>query len=210
MRDQAAEPPRTRRGFTLVEILLALVILLLLMGVVAVNFPALRGGYSLEEASLRMETALRMARADAANKGRRLRLEFDDGEGRAKVLWEPEPLTGPGEFVEYTACTWQKFLQIEGVEVERCRFVGSSAYRNFEDATVAGGYTTDPDRAAVTFEPDGSSDSVVIELVAAETPEGRAVTGPDFGRARVELEGLTGAVSRRILTLEELEELEAY
>ena len=171
-------------------------------GIVAVNFPALAGSQSLEEASLRMETGLRMARADAANKGLRLRLQFDQEEGRATVLWEPEPLTGPGEFVEYTSCTWQKFLNIEGIVVERCEFVGASAYRNFEDATVAGGYASDPDQTAVTFEPDGSSDSVIIELVAAEVPEGP--------RARVELEGLTGAVSRRLLTLEELEELGAY
>jgi len=75
---------------------LALAILVLLAGMVAVSFPALAGSRSLEEASLRMETALRMARADAANKGRRLRLEFDQEQGRATVLWEPEPLTGPG------------------------------------------------------------------------------------------------------------------
>ena len=200
--DQAEEPPRTRRGFTLLEVVLALAILILMAGIVVVSFPALAGSHSLEEASLRMETALRMARADAANKGLRLRLAFDQEEGRVTVLWEPEPLTGPGEFVEYTTCTWQKFLQVEGIVVERCQFVGTSAYRNFDDATVAGGYASDPDQTAVTFEPDGSSDSVVIELVAAEVLEGP--------RARVELEGLTGAVSRRILTLEQLEELGAY
>jgi prepilin-type N-terminal cleavage/methylation domain-containing protein len=200
--DQAAEPPRTRRGFTLLEILLVFVIFVLMAGIVVVNFPALAGSQSLEEASLRMETALRMARADAANKGLRLQLRFDQEEGRVTVLWEPQPLAEPGEFVEYTSCTWQKFLQVEGIVVERCEFVGASAYRRLEDATVAGGYASDPDQTAVTFEPDGSSDSVVIELVAAEMPEGL--------RARVELEGLTGAVRRRVLTLEELEELGAY
>lgn len=201
-RDQAAEPPRARRGFTLLEVLLALVILVLMTGIVAMSLPALRGGQALEEASLRMETALRMARADAANKGRRLRLEFDQEQRRTTVLWEPEPLTQPGEFVEYAACTWQKFLQVEGIEVERCEFVGASAYRNFTEATVGGGYATDAECAAVTFEPDGSSDSVVIELVAADAPDGR--------RVRVRLDGLTGAVSRQVLTLEELEELGAY
>jgi len=202
IRHQAAEPPPARRGFTLVEIVLALAILVLLMGIAAVNFPALRGGHALQEASLRMETALRMARADAANRGRRLRLQFDQQQGRANVLWEPQPLTEPGEFVQYTACTWQKFLQIDGIDVERCEFVGASAYRNFEEATVGGGYAADLDQAAVTFEPDGSSDSVVIELVAADAPEGP--------RARLQLDGLTGAVSRCILTLEELQEWEAY
>jgi len=202
MSSQAEEPPRTRRGFTLLEILLALAVFVLLAGVLVVNFPALQGGQALEETSLRIETALRMARADAANKGRRLRLEFDQEADRATVLWEPEPLTSPGEFVEYTAGTWQKFLEIDGVEIERCEFVGPSVYRNYEEATAGGGDAADPARTVVTFEPDGSSDSVLIELVAADAPEGC--------RARVELDGLTGAVSRRILTLEELEELEAY
>ena len=196
-------PPRQRpRGFTLLEVVLALAILVLLAGIVVISVPGTWGSRSLEEGALRIETALRMARADAANKGRRLRLAFDEETGRPTVLWEPEPLTGPGEFVEYTACTWKRFLEVEGVQVERCQFVGASAYRNIEEATYSGGYATDTDRPAITFEPNGSSDSVVIELMATDAPETR--------RARVELDGMTGTVSGRVLTLEELAELDDY
>ena len=197
----AAEPPPSGRGFTLLEILLALSILVLLAGVVIMNVPAMQRGHVLEEGALRIETALRMARAEAANKGRRLRLAFDDEAGRFQLLWEPEPLTEPGEFVEYANCPWKSFLEFEGIAVERCEFVGSSAYRNFEDATTAGaGAGADSDRAVITFEPNGSSDSVVVDLAATDAAETR--------RARIELDGLTGAVSRRVLTLEEIQELE--
>lgn len=195
----AAEPPPSGRGFTLLEILLALSILVLLAGVVVMNFPAMQRGHVLEEGALRIETALRMARAEAANKGRRLRLAFDDEAGGFRLLWEPEPLTEPGEFVEYANCPWKSFLEVEGIAVERCEFVGSSAYRNFEDATAAGA-GADSDLAVITFEPNGSSDSVVVELAATDAAETR--------RARIELDGLTGAVSRQVLTLEEIEELE--
>ncbi|MBE3068991.1 MAG: prepilin-type N-terminal cleavage/methylation domain-containing protein, partial [Planctomycetes bacterium] len=45
----AAKPPRARRGFTLLEIGLALAILVLLAAVAAVNFPAMRGSRTLED-----------------------------------------------------------------------------------------------------------------------------------------------------------------
>lgn len=194
----AAKPLRPRRGFTLLEVLLALGILVLLLGMVAVNFPAMRSSHTLEEGADRLATALRMARADAANSGRRLRLAFDAEEGRPRVLWEPSPLTEPGQFVEYGACAWQELMAVDGVAVATSRFVGSSAYRALGDATAKGAKVEDADLAPVTFEPNGSSDSVVIELVATDAPETR--------RARVEIDGLTGTVTSRILTLEELQE----
>jgi hypothetical protein len=60
---------------------------------------------------------------------------------------------------------------------------------------------TETDLAPITFEPDGSADSVVVHLVEAEDPEGML--------ARIELNGVTGRVTSRVLTLEELAELEA-
>jgi len=193
----AAKPPRARRGFTLLEILLAVAVLVLLAAMAAVNFPAMRGSRTLEDGADRLATGLRMARADAANRGRRMRIAFDAETGAPRVLWEPEPLTGPGQFVAYDACAWKDLIAVEGVAVDSSRFVGASAYRNVGDASVTGGEPEDLDHAAVTFEPDGSSDSVVIELFATDAPDTR--------RARIEIDGLTGAVATRILTLEEIE-----
>ena len=57
----AAKPPRARRGFTLLEILLAVAVLVLLAAMAAVNFPAMRGSRTLEDGADRLATGLRMA-----------------------------------------------------------------------------------------------------------------------------------------------------
>ncbi|MBL7140183.1 MAG: GspH/FimT family pseudopilin [Planctomycetes bacterium] len=182
------------------ELVLVLGIVAMLAGVVLVNVPAFRSSRILDEGGRRFATGLRMARADAANRGRRIRLAFDPDTYDPLVLWEPEPLTAPGEFVLFTACGWQRFLKVEGVWVERCDFTGDSMYRALVDAGVAGELAQESDLATITFEPNGSSDSVVVLLVAAEAPDGP--------RARIALNGVTGIVDWNVLTLEELDVLE--
>ncbi len=200
---QAAEAPRTCRGFTLLEVVLVLGILAMLAGVAVLNVSAVGRGRTLERGARRLATALRLARADAANRGRRLRLTFDDETARPAVLWEPDPLQAPGEFTDYaTQCTWRRLLETDDVWVQRCEFAGPSVYRYVVGAGSADRQAVaETDLAPVTFEPDGSSDSVVLHLVAAEDPEGPL--------ARIELNGVTGRVTRRVLTPEELAELEA-
>jgi hypothetical protein len=166
------------------------------MGALVVNYASWQTSGNLEEAGGRMESALRMARAEAANSGRRLRIAFTE-EGDAQVLWEPDPLTQPGRFVPYAAGAWASQVAVPGVQVASCIYVGDSAYRNVEDATAAGSAQTDSLLPPVTFEPDGSSDSVVIELADLADPETR--------RVRVELDGLTGRATSRVLTLEDME-----
>ena len=199
---QAARGTQPRGGFTLLEVVLVLGILAMLLGVTVVSLSALQAGRTLEQGAERLQTALRLARADAANRGRRLRLTFDDVTTRPAVAWEPDPLGAPGEFVDYApVCTWRHLLEIEGVWIDRCEFIGASAYRYVADAGAATQFVVGPaDLAPITFEPDGSCDSVVLHLVAAEDPEGNV--------ARIELNGLTGRVHGQILTPERLEELE--
>jgi type II secretory pathway pseudopilin PulG len=179
--------------------MLALALVGLLLGIAIVNFGAFGGGRALEEATWRLETALRMARAEAANQGRRLRIAFGEEDGRFYVLWEPDPLAAPGKFAEYAACTWDDYVSMDGVVVERCELVGPSYYQAMDASSPAGALPsgTASGLAAVTFEPDGSSDSAVIELSATDAADSR--------RAVIELEGLTGTVTSRILSPEELE-----
>jgi hypothetical protein len=182
------------------EILLALTIIGLLVAAVAINFGAFGSGRALEESTGRLETAFRMARAEAANQGRRLRLAFDETGTRMVVFWEPEPMTEPGRFAEYTACTWDDYVSMEGVRLERCELAALSLYQAVDASTPGGaGWGTGP--AAITFEPDGSSDSAIIEVSAADPREVR--------RAFIELDGLTGLVTTNLLTPEEFEALYA-
>ncbi len=193
---RACAPARRQTGFTLLEILLALMLLGLLLGVAAINFGAFRNSRALEEGASQMETALRMGRAEAANQGRRVRIAFAEESGAVLVLWEPEPLAEPGRFIPYDACTWDDYLTTEGVRIERCQLVGASIHRPADWADGSGGTPAESALEAITFEPDGSSDSAVIELSAIDVT--------DVRRAVVEIDGVTGTIISRILTSEEV------
>jgi type II secretory pathway pseudopilin PulG len=189
------KPLRPRWGFTLLEVLLVLGLVALLGALAMVTFGNRRDVEALQDGVATIETAMRMARAEAANLGRRLQLAFDAQGAGVSVLWEPEPLAEPGKFAEYTGCSWRKNLDLTGIRIDRCAFTGASAYRALEPATAAGG-STESVLAPITFEPDGSSDSVVVELVGASDPEAR--------RGFIELDGATGSISTRILTAAEM------
>jgi len=183
---------RGRRGFTFIELLLAISLILILVTVAALTVGSWKQGQDLlGEGSQTLATALRMARADAANHGKRLQLVFDQATGQASLYWEADPLAKPGQLTEYTACTWKSFLSSPDVRVSKCDFTGSSTYRTLAADTGTGAGSADaPVLAPITFEPDGSSDSVIIEMVLA--------VEPGTQHAIIELEGLTGRVSSRI------------
>jgi prepilin-type N-terminal cleavage/methylation domain-containing protein len=184
------ERPCRRAGFTLIEVLLAITLVLVLITVSAISVGAWKRGQDLKEGSQNLMTALRMARADAANRGKRLRLVFSPADGQTQLLWEPDPLTKPGVFVDYTVCTWKSFLANPDVQVRRCDFTGSSTYRTLAADTATTSVSDQPTMAPITFEPDGSCDSVIIEMVATDA----SITQ----HAIIELEGLTGRVMNRI------------
>lgn len=194
-RTRAAGLAAASAGFTLLELLLALGLMAMMAGMVLLNVDMLRGDRALDEGVLRMETALRMARADAANQGRRFRLAFSEADGKIRVLWEPDPLAEPGQFAEYTACTWDDYLASENVRVDRWELIGPSFYQ-LPDIGTGETFGNRTDAAvAITFEPDGSSDSAVIEIVATD--------GFDVRRGVIAIEGMTGVITSRILSSEE-------
>jgi len=188
-----ASSPRAARaaGFTLVEVLLAMAILLLLLGLGMVSLSSLGAGHALEDGAWRFEGVLRMARAEAANQGRRLRLDFDPQTGALLILWEPDPVAQPGVFEDYTACSWRNAVPSDQVTVTRCQLVGPSAYQTLNlgamNAPAAGQQAT---LQAITFYPDGSCDAAEIELADA--------SGEDARTAVIDMDGLTGVTSTQI------------
>jgi prepilin-type N-terminal cleavage/methylation domain-containing protein len=176
-------------GFTLLELALVLAVLATLLGVTVLNLRGFGRSQALDETARRLETALRLARAEAANEGRCIRLEPDAETGGLRVLWEPEPLAAPGAYETYP-CTWRDYLPGGSVRVVRCRLTGDSAYRTlWTDRLQEDG--TDDELEPVTFYPDGTSDSAELELAGEER------------RAVVEIRGLTGTVSSRMLAADE-------
>lgn len=178
------------------ELLASLVILTLLCGLVVVNFTAMGRGRQLEEGALRFETALRMARATAANYGRRVRFVFDPETALLEVMWEGEPLSAPNQFVP-ARTAWSHQVPNSMVRATRSRLTGPSAYRTLTLGPGRGS-SEDDELEPVTFYPDGSSDSAVIELSDADGEETR--------RAVIELSGISGRIRTQILTAEQLQE----
>ncbi|MHC4294127.1 MAG: pilus assembly FimT family protein [Planctomycetota bacterium] len=186
-------------GFTLLEVILALALLVALIGAVVLNLPGFTDSQRLEEGAYRLATMLSMARTDAANLGRRVRVAFEADEElttRIRVLWEADPLGAPDEFTDYTACTWGHYSPAELVRVTRSELVGPSAYRLLEWKPGERDDSSDELLAAVTFYPDGSCDSAVIELESTSDSDQRV--------GIIEMDGLIGSIDHRILTPSEL------
>ncbi len=187
----------TRRGLTLLEVVLVMALLALLAGAVAWKVSRWRTGDRLEEGTERFQTVLRMARAEAATTGRRLRLTFEEETGKCSVLWEPEPLSEPEQFTDYARCSWKSHIPTEMVRVLRSELTGSSAYRTLR-AQMGREESEENSLESVTFYPDGSSDSAVFKLVDAE--------GSESYLAIIELDGVNGVMTARILSAEQYEQ----
>src|SRR5262249_26802298 len=97
---------KAREAFTLVELLLAVVLVVLLLGALALNFSTLHHGAELQEGTVQFESLLRFARAYAANSGRQVQIRIGPASdlaspktsGFLRVVWEPDPVSQPGKF----------------------------------------------------------------------------------------------------------------
>ena len=202
---------RDRSGFTLVEILLTTVLLLLLLGAVVFNFSNLQRGAQLDEGATQLEALIRYARAQAASTGRQVRIAFEEdvGDGLSvplgnlQVQWEPEPLNAPGIFTELPEAAGFVRSITELVNVEFVRALEPDV-----DETATGNVATAGPGSSgatnetvwitfppVTFYPDGSSDSTEITLASRSDEDGR--------RLVVRLMGMTGSIRRKVQAAEE-------
>jgi prepilin-type N-terminal cleavage/methylation domain-containing protein len=199
-----AAPPRRPAGFTLLELMLALSVLLVLTGVMVYGFSGWQRTALLDEGAQRFATLLRMLRAESAMCGKRLRLAFTpagDATSGATIetLCEREPLDGPEAFTSYEGALWQAGSPAQLVRVIRCRLTGPARYP--ASGAAAGGSPEGLAPPSIDFYPDGSSDSAIVYLVSVNAKDTRV--------AVVELNGHSGSASSRILTAAEFQELQA-
>jgi len=204
----------TGRGFTLVELLLATVLLLLLLSAAIFSFSTFQHGAELNEGAAQLEGLIRFARAHAANTGRQVQINFEeevDGEttaslGGIRVLWEPDPLGDPGTFVDLPEAAPIVRSVTELVEVRNVQWIepgtdpGSSVVPGDAETLDYWGDEFIEVFPPITFHPDGSSDSAEITLVSR--------AADDLRRVAVRLVGLTGAIHRRVVVEESETELE--
>jgi len=175
---------RLRPGFTLLELLLSIALLLLLFSMAAFNALGWWQANHLDEGKLRVETLVRMCRGEACNLGKRLELA-PTADGQLAVLVEADPLGKPGQFTPLQA-VWAQDLPNDLVRVVRSELIGSATWRLLERKDEE---KTDQPMQAVTFFPDGTVDSAEIEL---------RPTHHDGQHALVAVNGLTNEITSKI------------
>ncbi|HXP61243.1 MAG TPA: GspH/FimT family pseudopilin [Dongiaceae bacterium] len=205
---------RGQRGYSLVELLLTMSLLLLFTGLAVVSIDALNQRSTLTEGAIRFETLLRFARAEAAQCGRRVRISFvqDTNEvetitrpgtnqvgtttqlNLVEVTWEPNPAGQPEVFEDLPKIQWGVDQVNEMVGVSGVRLVENAEFppaTDEEDGAAPDDATPEDAGLAlppsITFNPNGSCDSAEITLAERGTEDRRVI---------VRIEGVTGNIWR--------------
>lgn len=192
-------------GFTLVELLLTVSLVLMLVSAMVFNFSSLLNNNRLEEGTVRLETLMRYARAQAANSGRKVQIVFNSeptnapaaATGEVRATWEPDPLGQPGCFANLDQTQWNvrdinDLIQVESVKLLDSPAAQTPATRSDDGFDGEGAITGNAATIApITFYPDGSSDSAEI-IIAAKSPD-------EDQRMAVRLMGINGSISHQLL-----------
>jgi type II secretory pathway pseudopilin PulG len=204
------QPPLRTRGFTLIEQLLTVVLVLLLLGAVVYNFSTAANGARLDEGAMQMESLFRFARAHAESTGKQVRILFPEAESgdnaetlvaeapgtTVRVMWEADPVGAPGVFLDLPEAVSYVQSISELVSIQQVQPGGQSAEATAEAATpeveaseTSAVETSRSPFSVVNFYPDGTGDSVEIVLTSRDETDVRRVT--------VRLAGLTGTIRRQ-------------
>lgn len=123
--------PKRQAGFSLVEVLLTLSLILGLASISIISFTSLGSNNSLDEGADRLESMIRFARAEASNSGRQVRLVFDPSTNKPasaaselrdiKVSWESDSTGRPGQFESMPNKGWNDGSINDLIGVEQLR-----------------------------------------------------------------------------------------
>ncbi len=199
----------TQAGFTLVELVLVVTLMLLLAGAAVLNFGSFQRGAQLDEGVGQLEYLFRLARASASSSGRLVRVTFGgesqpagtNAPGAAdgiQVTCEPDPLQAPGAFRPLAEAVplverLNGLIQIHPVPGQETGFgmMSPDSATNAPPGMVmeAMASTNVP---AIRFYPDGSSDTADFLVASLDSEDTRQV--------RIRLSGLVGTVRRQWLS----------
>jgi hypothetical protein len=211
--------PLRAPGYTLVELLLTTSLLLLFAGLAIVSMQTLNQGSAFAEGTVRFETMVRYAHAEAARSGHRVRIDFvqetnavadlmgTNQLSQVRLSWEPNPATEPDVFQDLLGPRWGVDAVNESVRVVEVRLLDSAPDEstNAPDGQSLAAADSQPSPAAapadpspnpelapppgITFNPDGSCDAAEI-LLQGLPPE-------DDRRVLVRVDGITGTVTHK-------------
>jgi len=179
-------------GFTLLELLLVVALLLGLLGALVYNFGPMQTGANLDEGARQFEALVRFAGADAANSGRAVQFRFEEtsttetfeSKSSLRVMREVDPVGQPGVFED--AREAQPFLAelMERIRVVEVKGGERPANQGTNELAEADGYVNT--MPPITFFPDGSSDSATIVI--------RSLDELDLRQMTIQLTGVTGGI----------------
>ncbi|MGZ8920510.1 MAG: GspH/FimT family pseudopilin [Limisphaerales bacterium] len=205
-----------KQGFSLVELLLTLVLILCLAAASVFTFTAIYKSANLDEGSDRFQSLIRFAQAEAATTGRKVRLQFVPNESASlesaaelrtiKVTWEADLLNSPGVFEEYTNKAWSEEIVNELVGVTKVAQISESGEPMPVESTETGStameeYSESQGFPAITFYPDGTCDSAEVVLASRNSDDER--------RLAVRLGGMLGTMTTRTVSGTDVETLDA-
>lgn len=212
-------------GFTLLEILLVLVLLLLLFGTAVLEFNSMGRGSSLSEGASQLESLFRFARSESERTSRTIRIRFSQNEpfpspnmnaaiqdrdgstvesgtspnqGNLVAEWEPNPLDQPGQFTQL-----QHSVQFSK-EIENLVIVEAVERTDLDTklaAQISGVATLPEDDSIVNIEPNDLPAVYFYPDGSCDSVKVRLIDrNPDnLNKATVELIGLTGIMRREII-----------
>ena len=163
-----SSPSRTRLGFTLVEVIVVMVMVIFIAGVVAPSVAGVLPSVRLSRAGEELLASLGKARTDAVLTGRRQRVYFrtvatPEAAVGHYLAYEPDPLSEPGTFVRIQK--WESELA-EGLRFDSIKGAAEDAEKN---------------ERYLEFDADGACPAATIVL-ARESGE----------RVTIEIEAATG------------------
>jgi len=140
---------RHRRGFTLIELILVMIVVFTLAAIVAPRFSDFFPSYQVRKSTDQMMAWARKARSDAALTGTRQRLHLDEANGRYWIEAESRPIKDPGKFVKLSG-TWSPET-LPGAVV-------------FEKVTITEPNSGEAGLKYIEFRPDGTSSEATVTI----------------------------------------------
>jgi type II secretion system protein H len=140
---------KRRRGFTLIELIIVMIVIFTLATIVAPRFSDAFPSLQIRKSTESLLAWARKARADAALTGTRQRLLLDSAAKKYWIEYEARPIKEPGKFTALSGA-WNPEMLPEAVKFESIE-----------------GAETDPSNSAlryVEFRPDGTSSEATVVL----------------------------------------------
>tara|TARA_B100001741_G_scaffold178295_1_gene146896 strand:- start:3488 stop:4213 length:726 start_codon:yes stop_codon:yes gene_type:complete len=203
------------RAFSLLELLLVLVIVMLLFGAAVFEFNSINRGASLSEGTDRLKSLFRFASNESQRTGRLVRIRFGlydvntstntiqtDALSEQQlpiVEWEPFPIKFPGQFKllpnsKNYANDIDELVSIESVILTGLDSQTALIANNTENSLEQTVQETEASIPLIYFHQDGSCDSVKVQLSSKNLN--------NLNKSIVELIGFTGTIRHNIIELQ--------